>query len=85
MRSWQSLWLTSVLGLTACATDVVIAEPYKCSPFHANLRATQQYFAQWDVDIHLAEVGLPPETDALRGWIREADRVCRANNRLRAQ
>ncbi len=77
MRRFKSLWLMSVLGLSVsasgCAKPVVATEPYYCEPFYVAEERIDQYAL-------LYRENLAP---AVRAWVREADRTCRANNALR--
>lgn len=72
--SWQSLWLTSLLGLfvlaSGCAGVVVSPEPYRCPPL------TPELLAEYE---QLFESNQAP---GLRAWIRETERACRANEAL---
>ncbi len=74
MKFLQSLLLMSLLGSTACVTAVVIGEPYRCQPIDEAPAALAQY----------KELRASKTAPRLRAWVREADRVCRANNALRA-
>ncbi len=73
MRSCLALLLMSLLGLTGCTKPIVIGKPYPCEPFHIDIERIEEYVA-------LAEAGAAP---SVRAWVRETDRVCRANNELR--
>lgn len=74
MKSWRSLWLTSLLGLlistVGCTTVVMSPRPYRCPPLTP---------AQRDEYKNLVTLG---EAPALRAWIRETEKVCRANAAL---
>ena len=80
MRSWLSPWrmrtagwlLLAAVSLASCKTTPTI-EPYACEPFPTTQAQIEEY--EW-----LRSTGQAP---LIRAWIREADRVCRANNALR--
>ena len=80
MRSWPSPWRMRTAGLlvlaavctASCKTTPTI-EPYACEPFPSTYAQLEEY--EW-----LKATGQAPK---IRAWIREADRVCRANNALR--
>ena len=74
MRSWLSLLRVSLIGLSvsACCTTPMI-EPYRGEPFFASEDRLDEYEA-----LMIAE-----QAPAIRAWVREADRVLRANNALR--
>ena len=74
----------SVCGSMACATAVSVTEPYSCDPFHTDPQRTTEYQEMWEGDLRRRENANPPLTTAVRAWIRETDRVCRANNALRS-
>lgn len=77
-RSWRNLWRTKMLGLLllvsvwlpSCATPVVSNLPYQCPPL------TEAILDDYEV---LQRAGLSTK---LRAWVRETDRVCRANAAL---
>jgi hypothetical protein len=62
-----------MLSGTGCATPVIATEPYYCEPFYLADERIDQYAL-------LYRENLAP---AVRAWVREADRTCRANNALR--
>ena len=75
-RSWRSLLLTSLLGssvlVTGCVNVVVSPRPYMCP------RLTEDIVDEYAALTRLTD----PETTKLRAWVREADKACRANERL---
>lgn len=76
----RSLWLTSLLGLSACAVGckhavIVATEPYYCEPFYVSDSRVEQYVEMYKADAY----------PAVRAWVREADRACEANNALRGE
>ncbi len=73
MKSWLSLLLMSVLGSTGCVNVISTTNPFACDPFHTDADRIEQY----------AEMVTTDTAPAVRAWVREADRVCRANNELR--
>ena len=62
--------LLGLVLLTSCATHVVSNPPYQCPPL------SPEVLDEYDV---LKRSGLSPK---LRAWVRETDRVCRANAAL---
>ena len=74
-RSWKSLWLTSLVGFAVAGsgcvtTELYLTELYRCPPL------TEALLDEYEL---LVEADITPE---LRAWIRETDRVCRANAKL---
>lgn len=74
MRSCENLWLTVLLGaavcVSACAKPIAIVEPTPCPPYTFALLGEQEA---------LAATGAAPQ---LRAWVREVERICRANEAL---
>ena len=64
--------LLAAVCIASCRTTPTI-EPYPCDPFHSDAVRLEEYQ-------QLMDEGRAP---LIRAWIREADRVCRANNALR--
>jgi hypothetical protein len=77
MKFWRTLSLMSLIGCalsaSGCRTVVVATDPYYCPPFYLEDERIDQYAL-------LYRENLAP---AVRAWVREADRICRANNALR--
>jgi len=76
MKFWPSLWLARMSGFAAlvltcsgCATNLGSCEPAQGQPYLSSPQRAAEY-------IQLFEGGVAPET---RAWIRETDRVIRAN------
>ena len=71
IRSWQNLWLTSLLGfgvlVIGCAKIVIAPEPYQCPEL------TDAILDEYE-ELMGAELA-----EQLRAYVREADRACRAN------
>jgi hypothetical protein len=74
VRSCENLWLPVLLGaavcVSACAKPIAIVEPTPCPPYTLELLEEQEA---------LAVTGAAPQ---LRAWVRETERVCRANEAL---
>jgi hypothetical protein len=77
MPFWRTLSLMSLIGFavsaSGCRTIVVATDPYYCDPFYTDDARIDQYAMLYREDL----------APAVRAWVREADRVCRANNSLR--
>jgi len=58
-------------------------EPYYGEPVFTSEARLNEYELLKQRDQERAKQELEPETQKLRAWIREADRVIRANNALR--
>lgn len=86
-RSWAKVWLTSLSG---CVASVVLLgcvsrpslEPYYGEPFFVDPGRLDEYEALACLG-PATPVGCEPQAPKIRAWIREADRVLRANNTLR--
>lgn len=79
MKSSPSRWLkrmsgcvASVLVFAACATNSIPTDPAVGEPFWASEERLDEY-------VELMNRG---EAPSIRAWIREADRVIRANNAM---
>ena len=57
--------------MTGCAAVVVAPEPYACPDLTEEIIAEYEDLVNYDA------------APGLRAWVREADRVCRANEELR--
>ena len=70
-KSWRSLWLMKLLGLSlllsGCVKSVISVPPEQCPPFG------ETEYEQYLILVH------EESTPQLRAWIREASRACRAN------
>ncbi len=64
--------LGSSVLVTGCANVIVSPAPYQCPPL------TEDIVDEYAALVRLAD----PETTKLRAWVREADKACRANERL---
>jgi len=73
MKSWLPLLLLSLVGLSGCVTNITTGEPYPCTTFDSDVKLFDEY-------VELVEAGVATN---IRAWIRETDRVCHANNKLR--
>lgn len=78
MKFFRSRLLTNVSGFaasvlvcSACATNSGVCEPAIGSPFGI----TEEQLEEYEVLMESGE-----DSDAIRAWIREADRTIRANN-----
>lgn len=75
--------LVCAVATSACVT-VRLLEPYPAEEFAANERRIQEYVTLADDPVEPdPQTGLCPTAPNLRAWVREADRVIRANNKLR--
>jgi hypothetical protein len=74
VRSYVNPWLMVLLGVgvcvSACVKPIAVVEPTPCPPYT---------LAQLEEQEALADAGAAP---ALRAWVRETERVCRANEAL---